>query len=415
MPPARANTKAIFGGWPVSNFLMQTFLRFFLFLALIGPAVFAQGRLGDVMVDVDKNTVAIRVSANSPELQTLALQAFRTHGRYRLVASGFTFDVKFSAVTATQVRVDILQGNAGTPVASQTLTGTNARVALLRAADFAVERTNGLGLKGFFTARLAFVGETGGKKEVHVSDLFLGELKRLTNDRSQVLKPRWSPDGQRVIFTSYFKSGFADIFLYDLRTYERTSFVSLRGTNMGARFSPNGQQVAMILSGEGSTEIYVSNAQGRQISRRTRSEQAKSSPSWSPDGSRIVFEMGESLPALHVIPSGGGGIQRLASGFSYTAEPDWSRADPNKIACTIREAGRYQIAVYDMAKGRATKASKAPFDGIEPCWLADGRHLVYTARDRSSSVLCILDTETGKSTAISAGFPGAMQANVWTP
>ena len=44
------------------------------------------------------------------------------------------------------------------------------------------------------------------------------------------------------------------------------------------------------------------------------------------------------------------------------------------------------------------QVSKAPFDAIEPSWLADGRHLVYTARDRTSSVLAILDTETGRST-----------------
>ena len=57
--------------------------------------------------------------------------------------------------------------------------------------------------------------------------------------------------------------------------------------------------------------------------------------------------------------------------------------------------------------------SKAPFDGIEPCWLADGRHLVYTARTPYQSVLSILDTETGKSTRISPVNFGAMQANAW--
>ena len=52
---------------------------------------------------------------------------------------------------------------------------------------------------------------------------------------------------------------------------------------------------------------------------------------------------------------------------------------------------------------------------MEPSWLADGRHLVYTARDRSSSFLCILDTETGNSTRLGGVDSQAMQANVWTP
>lgn len=396
---------------------MQKFLRLLLLVGLAVSPGWAQRQIGEVNVVVDATkTIPVRVSANTPELNALALLAFKSHGLYRLVASGYQFDIKFSAVTATQVRVDVTQNPGNAAVVSESVSGTTTRQALLRAADVAVTRTNGLGLRGFFTARLAFVGEVGGKKEVHVSDLFFtpGETKRLTNDRSQVLTPRFSPDGSMLLYTSYFKTGFPDIYQHNLRTFERTTWLSLRGSNLSPRFSPNGQQVALVLSGEGATEIYVSNAQGRQIARRTRSDQVKSSPGWSPDGSRIVFAM-DPGPQLYMMPAGGGGVQRLVTGFTYAAEPDWSRGNPNKIACTIRDGARYQIAVYDFAKGKATKVSNAPFDAVEPCWLGDGRHLVYTARDRSTNVLCILDTETGKSTPISLGFPGSLQANVWTP
>ena len=192
--------------------------------------------------------------------------------------------------------------------------------------------------------------------------------------------------------------------------------MSFKGTNAGARFSPTGQQVAMVLSGEGRPEIYVSNAQGRQVSRRTRSDAVKSSPCFSPDGSRIVFAM-EPGPQLYVMPAAGGAPSRITSGISgYCAEPDWSHANPNKIAFTMRSGGGYQIGVLDLSTRTGKAVSKAPFDGVEPCWLADGRHVVYTARDRSSSVLCILDTETGNSVRISPTSAGAvMQANVWTP
>src|SRR5205823_1243064 len=108
--------------------------------------------------------------------------------------------------------------------------------------------------------------------------------------------------------------------------------------------------------------------------------------------------------------------QRLATGFSYAAEPDWCRTNPNKIACTVKAHGQYQIAVYDFSKGSAEVVSKADFDAIEPSWLPDGRHLVYTARDRTSSVLCVLDTETGQSRRVSATNLGpTQQASVWVP
>lgn len=400
---------------------MQKISRLFLLVAaLITVPAFAQGsrKIGEVRVDVDANTIPVRVTSTSPELQALAQTAFNAHGRYKLVASGQAYDIRFTAATATQVRVDITQGAAAKPVATQVLNGSSARNALLRAADFAVEKTNGLGLRGFFTGRLTFVIQrAAGKGEIYVSDLFLGEGKQLTHDNSLVLTPRWAPDGSRVIYTSYFKTGAPDIFLHDPVTGRRDTFASFRGTNSGARFSPNGQQVAMVLSGTGTTEIYVSDANGRRPEQKTRSDAVKSSPVWSPDGRQILFAM-DPGPQLYVMAASGGAPRRVSVGLgTYAAEPDWSRANPNKIAFTVRSGGRYQIAVYDMAtgKGQIVAMKNPPFDAIEPSWLGDGRHLIYTARDRSTSVLCILDTETGKSTPFPLANTSAMQANVWTP
>ena len=398
---------------PVSLFLMQKILRLFLLLALAAAPAFARD-LGEVVVTADISTVPVRISANTPELNDLALRAFHVHGRYRLTASGYAYDIKFSLVTGTQVRVDITKGTNGEPFSSDVATGRDASDALLRAADIAVVKTNGVGLKGFFTAKLAFIGGGGGVREIYTSDLFFRHVTKITHDNALALFPRWSPDGSKLLYTSFFKSGFPDIFQIDLNSYQRTTFVSFKGTNGGARYSPSGGQVAMVLSGEGSPEIYISNAQGRSVSRKTHSDASKASPCWSPDGSRLVFAM-EPGPQLYVMSSGGGGASRLVTGFREAAEPDWSRTNPNKIVCTVR-SGSYQIAVYDFSKGKAEIVSKAPFDGIEASWLADGRHVVYTARDRNTSRLCILDTETGKSTPISpASFGPAMQGNVWTP
>jgi len=396
---------------------MQKFLRLALLLLTVTTvSLQAQRDIGSVEVLAENKTVPVRVSANTPELNALALQAFGTHGRYRLVASGFAFDIKFSAVTPTQVRVDITKSPSGTAVASEVVTGATARNALLRAADVAVAKTNGLGLRGFFASKLAFINERTGKKEIYTSDLMFGEVKQITRDNAIALSPRWAPDGSRLIYTSFYKSGFPDIFTIDLGSYQRTTFVSFRGTNSGAHFSPNGAQVAMILSGEGTPEVYVSNAQGRGVARKTRSDDVKSSPCFSPDGAKIVFASGNPSPQLHVISTAGGTPQRLVTGFGYAAEPDWSRTKPGLIALTVKVGRQYQIAVYDFSKGKAETVSKAPFDGIEPTWLPDGRHVVYTARTATTSRVCILDTETGKSTPVSpTSFGSTLQASVWAP
>jgi TolB protein len=392
---------------------MQKILRHLFLFTAIALTASAQRDIGYVDVVAEKNTVPVRVSANTPELNALALQAFGSHGRYRVTGSGYAYDIKFSQMTPTQVRVDITKGTTGTPFSSEIANGANARQALLRAADAAVVKTNGIGLKGFFTAQLAFIGERTGKKEVYTSDLFFGGTKQITRDNALAMMPRWSPDGAHLIYTSYYKSGFPDIFQIDLSSYQRNTFVSFKGTNGGARYSPNGQQVAMVLSGEGTPEIYVSTAQGRQVSRKTRSDAVKASPCFSPDGSKIVFTM-EPGPQLYVMSAAGGPVSRVTSGISgYCAEPDWCRVDGNKIAFTIRVGRNYQIAVLNVPQRTSEQVSKAPFDGIEPCWLGVGRHLVYTARSAAVSRICILDTVTGKSVPVSPSSLGTvMQANV---
>ncbi len=361
--------------------------------------------------------IPVRVSGATAELQALALQAFGAHGRYHVVpgGAGYVFDIRFSPAGAGQVRVDISRGPSGSPVASEVASGTSQRSAFLAAADAAVVKTNGLGLRGFFTSKLVFIGERTGPQEIYTSDLFFGDVTQVTRDRAIAMTPRWSPDGERILYTSYFKSGFPDIFEIDLGGYQRTTFVSFKGTNSGAHFSPDGRQVAMVLSGEGEPEIYVSNAYGRGVSRRTYSDTVKASPCWSPDGTRLIFAMSPG-PQLYVMPAAGGTPERVTYGVSkYCAEPDWSRADPNKVIFTMKVDDNYQIGVLDLSTRHGEQVSKAPFDGVEACWLPDGRHAVYTARTAATSRVCILDTVTGKSTPVSpSSFGPALQANVWS-
>ena len=396
---------------------MRRILGLVLTVIIFSP-VFAQRDIGPVDVMAEKNTIPVRVSANTPELNALAMRAFAAHGRYRVTQTSYAYEITFTASGPTHVLLKITKGSAGAAFYSQSVQGENIREALLRAADVAVERTNGIGLKGFFASRIAFIGERTGIQEVYTADLFFGQISQITHDHAHAMSPRWSPKGSTLLYTTFFKSGFPDIYELDLARKTQKAFMTFKGINSGARFSPAGDKVAMILSGIGNAEVYVSNAEGRRVGRLTHTDAAEASPCFSPDGSQIVFTSDAAgAPQLYVIPVTGGTMRRLPTNISgFCAEPDWSTAAPNKIAFTTKIGGSYQIAVYDLSTRSSTQVSHASFDGIEPCWLADGRHLLYTARDRSTSRIYLLDTETGKSVPMSPSDLGVVkQASVVMP
>ena len=404
------------------NFSRRDFLASTAALAALSTARAAQpagGGLEVILEGAGERPITVSVTAGTPALADLAQRAFDAHGRYRRVASGAQFDLRFTAAGANQVRVEARQ--SGALVLGETATGTSQNNALLRAADLAVKATSKL--NGFFASKLSFVRLLAkpAQEDVHTSDLFFTETFSITADRAHAITPHWSPDGQRLIYTSY-KKGFSDILVLNLATQRvENFFVNKQGTSVGACYSPDGRQVAMVLSGEGQQEIYVGDADGRAApARRTRSVTVKSHPCWSPDGARLVFSMTPG-PQLYLMSADGGTPQRLVTGFSYAAEPDWCRADPDKIAFTVGQGRGYQIAVASIsgrfpAKVIAPKGLPAAYDMQEPTWLADGRHLVCTAKAADVRVLYLLDTETGKATRLSPASLGeCSQPSVWGP
>ena len=389
-------------------------LNSLVFLLAFGLAVAAQtNNLGTVELQTDLKTKSVQI-AGSPELVGLASTAFRTHGAFRVVGSGAAYKVDFSAAGGNEVRVDITTGNPPHTVFSQTTAGANMRNALLRAADLAVEQLTGL--KGYFAGKLAFISDRTGHSEVYTSDLFFGEVSQITRDRADALAPRWSPEGGRIIYTSFFRGGTPDIYIIDTRSGVRTTFASFKGTNSGAHFSPDGSQVAAVLSAGGNQEVFVGQPAGRGFRRLTNSPSVKASPVWSPDGSRLLFTCDRDGRAqLFLMSAAGGTMSRVPTSISgYCAEPDWSTAKPSLIAFTAAQGAAFEVAIYDVNAGTHRFVTKGPGDGIEPCWLADGRHLIYTARSAGTRRLMIVDTETGKTTALSASGAGQVsQANYW--
>ena len=188
------------------------------FAGVLAVSAVAQTKELIVEVKADLKTKAVRITG-SPELAGLAQMAFKTHGAFRLAPTGSAYTVNFTAAGANQVHVEITTGTPARSVFSQTANGTSTRNALFRAADLAVQQITGQ--PGYFAGKLTFISDRTGHREVYTSDLFFGEVVQVTHDNAQALSPRWSPDGNRIVYTSFFRSGSPDIYIMTPSTGQR--------------------------------------------------------------------------------------------------------------------------------------------------------------------------------------------------
>ena len=400
-----------------------TLLPIFIWTFCIHPAVSGQqAQVRPPGGEIDLGVISrkggggdiISVHVVSPEarLQGLLRKAFALHGGYRLEtqeAADFTF--RFVPLEGASVRLDIESGRPARNMFSETVRGNSLNEAAMRAGDLSVRKT--LGIPGFFAGRLAFVGARSGSREIYVSDLMFTSARKITAKRSNCLGPEWAPDGHSLFYTSYYKSGFPDIFRLDTDSGRHTLFAGFKGTNTGAAVSPgpspSGRQVAMILSASGSAELYVGNLSGGGIRRLTRSAKSvETDPSWSPDGQSIIFTSDRlGSPQLFQISVKRAVPRRVPTNISnYNAEPAWNPLHAGLVAFTIRQGADFKIALYDFSMGQSRVLTNWPGDCLEPEWTNDGRHLIYTSGMASPMKLMLLDTITGKRTQLHADSLG---------
>jgi TolB protein len=271
-----------------------------------------------------------------------------------------------------------------------TVAGTAARSLAHRVAD---DILAAIGRKGMFSGRIVMVGTRSGAKELYVCDMDGGNLQQITSDRSICLAPRWSPDGQRITYTSYLKR-WPDVYLIDLASRSRRVLASYSGMNSGGAISPDGSLVALALSKDGSPNLYVRGLGGGEPVRLTTETRAAiASPSWSPDGSHIVYTSDQAStahPQLYMISRSGGAPKRLTTRGSQNVAPNWGA---NGLIAYASLLGKFQICVLD--PNTLDSKMVSPGDGAsyeDPCWAPDGRHIVCSRTQNYRSTIYLLDT-----------------------
>ena len=262
------------------------------------------------------------------------------------------------------------------------------------------------GESGYFDSRVVFVSESGPKdqraKRLAIMDYDGANVQYLTDSRSIVLAPRFSPNGDRVLYTSY-ETGEPRVHVLNVGSVQSRILQSGSGVmSFAPRFSPDGSKVVYSVTSGSNTDIYQMDIASGSTTQLTFTPAIETAPSFSPDGSRIVFESDRSgTQQLYVMPATGGEATRISFGQGRYGTPVWSpRGD--LIAFTKQNQGRFHIGVRrtDGSEERLLTASRLD-EG--PTWAPNGRVIMFsreTQGAQGTSSLYTVDVAGRKLTRV---------------
>ncbi len=276
-----------------------------------------------------------------------------------------------------------------------------------KVSDAVYSRITGEG--GYFDSRVAFVSETGPKddrrKRLAIMDQDGANVQFLTDSAHLVLAPRFSPTGDRLLYTSY-ASGFPRIHVLDVGRLTRRVLDSAEGTmSFAPRFAPDGRTVVFSQARGGNTDIYKIDITSGQRTRLTSAPSIETAPSFSPDGRQIVFESDRSgNQQLYIMSAQGGEVRRISFGRGRYGTPVWSpRGD--LIAFTKQSKGRFHIGVMRI-DGSEERLLTASFLDEGPTWSPNGRVIMFTR---------VTQGATGRASLYSVDITGRNLRPVRTP
>ena len=244
---------------------------------------------------------------------------------------------------------------------------------------------------------IAFSHSATGDTEIYTVAEDGSNLRRLTFNYGTDHTPTWSPDGKKLAFISH-RNGAVEIYSMNRDGSGIRQLTNLEDETIGIAdlaWSPDGRKIAFsaIPNGPDYWEIYVMNASGSNVTRLTNSPGDDQHPSWSPDGSQIVYastfgtQYGASgIAIMNADGSGSVPMFGCASNCYHPAiSPDGSALVYNE-GLDLRMRDLY--TGYDWLFAEAGRAATWSPDGVRLAYTtSDSRYVVVTDRDENDPIL----------------------------
>jgi hypothetical protein len=225
---------------------------------------------------------------------------------------------------------------------------------------------------------------------------------------------RWSPDGTRIAFVSA-RSGTTGIYLMDVDGRHVTQLTN--NGEVAPDWSPDGTRLLFwpeVTRGFG--PVSLMNADGSDV----HSLGQGSLPVWSPDGARIAFERQNGICvfdlcglAVFVMNADGSDAHQIkgtVTAFDYAAVPEWS-PDGSRIVYLLGDYSRLPHARIMTTEGLdvidlGVVASQA-------IWSPDGTAIAFTAPSPGDTAPIMVVPATGGTPVELVTRPGVSVPTDW--
>jgi TolB protein len=244
------------------------------------------------------------------------------------------------------------------------------------------------GQLGIFTTKIAFAAtpKIGKPKEIFIADFDGRNMIQVTNDGVPTMSPSWSPDGTKLTYTS-FKNGRAQIFVYNLLTKKSFPLSRGKGNSSGAEWHPDGKTIAYSMSTEGKTSIFTMRSfDGTGAQPLIQGSGLEVEPAFSPDGKFLAFASGRfGNPHLFVRNLENSQDTRITFAGWYNSSPSW-RPDGKKLlfAGYDRQIDRYDLFNVNPDGRQLERLTLDQGDNENPNYSPDGRFILFQSNRKES-------------------------------
>ena len=269
------------------------------------------------------------------------------------------------------------------------------------------------GEEGPFSARIAYISNLTGHSELWLMDVDGHRPIRLTNHRSIVLNPDFSPRGKELLFTSY-RANNPDLYRKEIYSGKEAKLSYKPGLNVAGRMAPSEREIALTLSKDGNPEIYLLDTSGRIRKRITDSWGIDSDPSWSPDGNSLAFISNrQGNPHVFITDIFTGRTTRLTTKGKYNATPAWGPKG-DRIAFTRQEGGRFDIYTINTDGTDERRLTFGTGNSEHPRWSPDGRFIVYSSDKGGKRAIYVMRSDGTGSRRLTA-LESDSRHPAWSP